>query len=191
MKVSKSVIISWGANAHLTLCRHIHPKISTLGQSSIFLENMLLYELNWLPNMPFADDFSFIFWVANIAIWRKHSPYPSYANFWNHYASLSSRKSQVLELNKARCLDFDRSPVMSIHAVSMHHAYQIKTIGIIIDSSINWIPYINHSKVKLFSYQYSLLTGIEIHESRQYPSKIWYLTIIERIITYGHASWAM
>lgn len=158
----------------------------------LIVANALLVELEILGYdlFAFADDFSLILaGKRRIDLERAAAAALTVISAFlkKHNLQLSPGKSQTMTFSTPR---LQRDPIMRIDGKSLLHVKHITLLGVTIDSNRNWIPHLNLLKTKTAFLHLNLykIMGKNWGISNKLL-KIWYNTIVEKILLYGAGVW--
>lgn len=190
----RSILINWGPDTSSHNLEKGCPQGSCLGPILwLLVANIILVELERLgfTLFAFADDFSFVFsgrTRLDIELAAARALTAFYQLITRLHLQLSPGKSQELTFAKPHKLI--RRPVMRIDGVSVKHVHHLKLLGITIDEHRSWTEHVNTLRTKLEKLNINArkLTS-KTWGIKPTILKIWYHTIVERILLYGVSVW--
>lgn len=141
--------------------------------------------------ISYADDFILIF-TANtrLALETKvNSVLLRYTSIVNHmHLNISPEKSQAMLFGRFTLPN--RHPIFKIENISVPVVDSVTYLGFILDARFSWISHIEYKRESIKSFIVNVnKTHLRDRGLAASYRKIWYMTVIEKRITYGHEVW--
>lgn len=165
------------------------PQGSVLGPLLFVIYSNDLQDTLNIPTLyQFADDTSVIVRENSISICadKLRSLSQDMVNWCNvNHFTLNEGKTELMTFSLNKCLD--QSPYVPINGRSIQQVDQVKFLGIIIDSKLNWEPYTDSILNKLISACFlirSIRAQVYIETLRTF-----YFSYVQSILEYGIIFW--
>ena len=191
----RSVLVNWGGGYSTHPLQKGCPQGSCLGPILwLLIANKILNDLtdDGHSVFAFADDFTVILSGRRRLDVEEEAQLvlPRFCQLLDKFnLHLSTSKTKALTFGKPHNLK--RPPVIRINNISVNHVKHLRLLGVTLDKNLTFIEHIHSLKLKLTGLYHNTckMTGKTWGLSTNLL-KIWYSTIIEKIITYGAGVWA-